>query len=93
MTLPKAELLDINIDTINKESYIHSKDGLIKNKITADDQTFAINSAQTAMAENVKNDTSLLMRAQTRAKELIANYINNLGQLSDTEYQIIWISE
>ena len=63
------------------------------NKITADDQTAAINSAQIKMSESVKNNKSLLLNAQGRAQELIENYIQKLGEISDTEYQIKWIYE
>lgn len=93
VTLPNAELLDIDIceDNTNKISYIVSPDGLIKNKITADEQTAAINSAQTEMSESVKNNKTLLFNAQERAKELIGNYIAKMGEISGREYQINWV--
>lgn len=92
VTLPNAELLDIDIceDDLNKESYIVSADGLIKNKITADMQTSAINSAQAEMEKNVKNNMSLLLNAQKRAQDLIENYIVRMGEISGVEYQIKW---
>ena len=95
VTLPNAELLDIDIceNDLNKGSYINSADGWIKNKITADDQTAAINSAQIEMSESVKNNKSLLLNAQDRAKALIENYIKNWGEISNTEYQIKWVYE
>lgn len=93
VTLPNAELLDIDIceNDLSGDSFKKSADGWIKNKITADDQTAAIYSAQTEMVENVKNNRSLLINAQYRAKKLIENYIKNLGEISDIEYQIKWI--
>lgn len=33
------------------------------------------------------------MRAQDRAKNLIENYINQLGEIWGAEYQITWIYE
>lgn len=95
VTLPNAELLDIDIyeNDLNGESYIKSADGWVKNKITADDQTAAINSAQIEMSENVKSNKSLLLNAQDRAKELIGNYIKKLGEISNIEYQIKWVYE
>lgn len=95
VTLPNAELLDIDIreNDLNEESYIKSADGWIKNKITADDQTAAINSAQIEMSESVKSNKSLLLNAQDRAQELIENYIKKLGEISNIEYQIKWIYE
>lgn len=35
----------------------------------------------------------MLVRAQDRAKNLIENYINQLGQISETDYQIKWVYE
>ena len=90
--LPDAQLLG---DTIceNDINQISSSDGWIKNKITADDQTAAIKSAQEEMSESIKNNRSLLLNAQDRAKELIENYINKLGEISNIEYQIDWVYE
>lgn len=94
ITLPNAELLDIDIYEINEKSYIKSADGWIKkNKITAEDQTEAINLAQTKMANSVKSNKMLLLNAQDRAKELIENYIKKLGEASNIEYQIKWKCE
>ena len=95
VSLPNAELLDIDIyeNDLNKESYIKSADGLVKNKITADDQTSAINSAQIEMSESVKNNKSLLLNAQDRAQELIENYIKKMGEISNIDYQIKWSYE
>lgn len=95
VTLPNAELLDINIqeESLTEDSYIKSADGLIKNKITATDQTATINSAQAEMAESVKNNKALLLNAQNKAKGLIENYIKKIGELSNTEYHIDWVFE
>lgn len=95
VTLPNAELLDINIqeESLTEDSYIKSADGLIKNKITATDQTATINSAQAEMVESVKNNKSLLLNAQNKAKGLIENYIKKVGELSNTEYHIDWVFE
>ena len=91
--IPNAKLLSIDISEsdLNEDSYISSGDSWFNtNKITAEDQTEAINNAQATMAESVKNNTALLMSAQTRAQELIENYIKQLGQLSNIEYNIQW---
>lgn len=51
ITLPEAEVLDISIDkkTLNEDSYITSQNSWNKNKITAEDQTEAIEKAQEEM--------------------------------------------
>ena len=94
--IPNAKLLSIDISEtdLNEKSYITSGDSWFNNnKITADDQTSAINNAQSTMAESVKNNSSLLLSAQSRAQELIENYIVQLGQLSNIEYKIEWVYE
>lgn len=92
VTLPTAELLNISIDeqTLNDNSYLSSANGLNKNEITADDQTAAINEAQQKMKETVQGNTALLLSAQNRAKVLIENYLKQLGEVSDIEYNIKW---
>lgn len=42
------------------------------------------------MKESVLNNKSLLISAQDRAKQLIENYINQIGEISDTTYNITW---
>lgn len=91
--IPNAKLLSIDIRDadLNENSYISSEDSHFNsNKITADDQTAAINKAQLEMAKSVKNNSALLLNAQNRAQELIKNYIVQIGTLSGTEYEIEW---
>lgn len=92
ITMPEAEVLKITIDktTLSEESFISSHDGWNSNKITADDQTQAINNAQQEMERTVKNNSSLLLTAQNRAKMLIENYINQLGEVAGITYNIQW---
>ena len=96
VTLPKAELLSVNVDPkeLNENSYIASEDAFFNsNKITATDQTNAIKNAQAEMENSVKSNSTLLLNAQNRAKDLIENYIVQLGKLSNVEYKIEWIYE
>lgn len=95
ISIPNAELMNISVEesTLNEESYISSADGLNSNKITAEDQTAAIENAQKEMEESVKNNFALLLSAQSRAKDLIKNYIDRLGEVSGVEYKITWVYE
>lgn len=92
ITIPKAEILSINIDpaSLNEESYIFSEDSWNPNYITADDQTNAIEAAQNNMRETVLNNSTLLVNAQNRAKTLIENYIHQLETASGTDFEIRW---
>jgi sorbitol-specific phosphotransferase system component IIBC len=94
--IPEAKLLSISIrqEDLNEDSYITSNESWFnKNKITAEDQTTAINEAQEKMEESVKNNTALLMKAQNRAKELIENYIVQMGEITGVQYKIQWTYE
>lgn len=96
VTLPKAKVLGIDIDKdkLDKDSYIYSEDSFInKNEITAEEETEAINVAQKEMREQAENNEQLLTTARERAKELILNYINELGDLSGINYNTTWVYE
>ena len=86
-------LIDVNVAsaTLNEESYIISPDGLNPNKITAEDQTAAIEKAQEEMKRSVENNSALMSAAQERAKELIEAYIIQLGTEAGVEYNITWV--
>lgn len=91
ISMPNAKLLSIDIEELTQDSYIISEDGwLIKNKITAEEQAAAINDAQAAMKKSVESNFALLLNAQNRAKDLIENYINKMGELSCVSYTIQW---
>ena len=90
--LPKAKVLGISIDkdSLNENSFILSEDGWNSNEITAEDQTNAIQNAQENMETTVKANESLLLSAQNRAKSLISNYIEQIGNLMGTHYETEW---
>ncbi len=91
--LPEAEILNIGIkkDTLNKNSYSYSADGVIfKNKITTEDQEEGIKAAQKQMKKVVQENTSLFTKAENKAKELMKNYITKIGEATGVEYVIKW---
>lgn len=78
-------------NTLTEDSYISSADGwLIKNKITTEDQQDAINKGQEEMENAVIENQALFRQAEERAKKLIENYINNLGEAVGKGYTIEW---
>ena len=91
--IPQAELQYIGIKegSYNEESVIVSNDAFFnKNKITVEDQQEAIASAQKSMEEKIINNKDLMTKAQDRAKTLIENYINNIGNATGVTYNIEW---
>ena len=91
--LPKAEILSISPvkETLSEKSYVVSQDRLIfKNKIAVEDQEAAIKAGQEEMKSSIMENSSLFIKAENKAKELIENYINEIGKLTETEYIINW---
>ena len=92
LTLPPPTVTcTVDSASWNPNSYVISEDSLIKkNPITADDQNRAINKAQQDMKNAVLNNPSLLASAETQARELIENYIEQVGRLTGVEYTVYW---
>lgn len=89
ITIPEAKVLDctVNSDSLTKDSYIVDVKSA---KITAEDETRAMNEAKAKMLETAKSDKALLISAQERAKELVKNYVENIGACVDKNYNIVW---
>lgn len=92
VTIPRAELQSYQVADISESNFVFEKDSANSNPITADDQTAAVNEAQEKMRATIEKDEALLIRAEERAKDLIKNYIEQLGQASGIEYEIHWKS-
>ncbi len=92
ITLPEPQVTcRVDSDSWTKDSYVISDDQWIqKNPITAADQVQAVNEAQTAMEENIRNNSSLLNTAKLQAKELIENYIAQIGEATGVTYTVSW---
>lgn len=96
ITLPEPTITcNIVEGSWNKDSYIIQPDtgkfaGVIpnKNSISVDDQTQAVVTAQKDMEKQVRNNSALLKTAEAQAGELIRNYINQIGELTGTQYQV-----
>lgn len=92
ITIPEAKVLSVTIneDSYNKDSYIAEKDALNGNPITAEDATQAVNEANEEMKRTAQENSALLANAQYRAKDLIENYIQQIGKATGIEYSINW---
>ncbi len=44
------------------------------------------------MEESAKNDTILLSNAEDKVKQLMEDYVKNVGECTGTEYKIEWKS-
>ena len=90
ITIPNAKPISYEVLNIDKSNYVASEDGWNENAITAQIQTDAVGKAQENMKKSVEENTALLARAQDRAKRLIENYIDKLGDASEIKYEIVW---
>lgn len=87
ITLPRAQVLDckVNGDSLSKDSYIVDKASA---PVTAEDEVYAFQEAQASLRQDVEADQNMLNLAQTRAEELLRNYVNSLAKATGTEYQV-----
>ncbi len=92
VTIPKAKILSITVDSdsYNEDSHVISEDGINSNPLTSEDETSIMSSAEDDMKKLILDNKSLLITAQDRAKKLIENYINQIGEITDVKYNITW---
>lgn len=90
ITIPDAEVLgnEVNEEEFNEDSIVVA-DGSAK--VKAEDQTKALKKAQKNMVREAKNDTALLANAKERAKTLLEEYVNNIGDAVGKKYIIEWV--
>ncbi len=87
ITLPRARVLNcsVNGDSLSPDSYIVDKASA---PVTAEDEVYAFQEAQASLRQDVEADQNMLNLAQTRAEELLRNYVNSLAKATGTEYQV-----
>ncbi|MBQ6554169.1 MAG: DUF4230 domain-containing protein [Firmicutes bacterium] len=95
VTLPRPDInCTVNPDSWTPESHVESEDNLANpNPITMQDCTQAINEAQAEMQAKTEQNTALINAAEQQAKELITNYIKQVGGVTGNEYTITWVNE
>lgn len=59
--------------------------------ITTEEKARAFSEAQTTMRANVEADAGILKQAKDNAKELLKQYIINVGEQIGQEYTVEWI--
>ena len=90
VTIPKAELQgDPQIDESSISEPV-TELGLFTG-ITAEEKTAPLRKAQQNMAEETANDTVLLTQAQERAKEILENYVVNVGEAIGQDYTVKFV--
>lgn len=87
--IPDAEVQSTSLDKSTLSEPLTDKG--VFTKITTEEKTEALSSAQQSMKETAQKDTSLLAQAKEHAKLILQGYINNLGEEFNEEYTIKWV--
>lgn len=87
--IPDAEVQSTSLDKSTLSEPLTDKG--VFTKITSEEKTEALSSAQQNMKETAQKDTSLLAQAKEHAKLILQGYINNLGEEFNEEYTIKWV--
>ena len=87
--IPNADVQSTSLDKSTLSEPLTDKG--VFTKITTEEKTEALSSAQQNMKETAQKDTSLLAQAKEHAKLILQGYINNLGEEFNEEYTIKWV--
>lgn len=87
--IPDAEVQSTSLDKSTLSEPLTDKG--VFTKITTEEKTEALSSAQQNMKETAQKDTSLLAQAKEHAKLILQGYINNLGEEFNEKYTIKWV--
>ncbi len=91
ITMPKAKVLDVaNVKSNQRVSY-ESKDGWKKGENPQDYKDQALEKGKERMRERAEASDDMLKLAQNRAKQIIKNYIDKIGEQNGAEYTITWV--
>lgn len=90
ITIPEAEVLQCEVDenSLSKDSFIVDSKSA---DITAEDQTYAFEQAQQDLWDAAASDTALLSQAQERTKQLLEDYVKNIGDAFGVKYTVKWV--
>ncbi|MGB4661750.1 MAG: DUF4230 domain-containing protein [Mobilitalea sp.] len=89
--VPEAEILNINADPESMGKMVADTGKFTE--ITASEKAEAFSEAQTTMKSNAENDNSILTQAHNNAKELLKQYVVNVGEQMGQHYTVKWIIE
>ena len=88
VTIPKAEVLNIDLD---EDSIYVRSDTSIFAGISARDKVKTLGDAQDDMEKTAKENESMLMQGQVRAKIVIERYIQKIGVAIGKVYTVEWV--
>lgn len=87
--VPEAKILEINAKKDSMSDPIYENG--VFTTVSIEEKAEAFSAAQKAMRENAESDESLLKQAHSNAKELIKQYVLNVGEQIGQKYTVEWI--
>ena len=89
--VPDAQILDVDAD-VNSMNEPITETGKLTN-IISEEKSEAFSEAQAAMRKNAEADDSILIQAKNNAKELLKQYVLNLGEQMGVQYKVEWLDK
>lgn len=89
--VPPAEVLDVDVDSKSMTDPIVETG--VFTTISDEDESQAFQDAQATMRKNAQSDEKNLKKAHDNTKDMIEQYIVNMGKLIGQEYQVEWIKK
>ena len=90
--IPPSKILEngckVDPESLNAKRFHSKEEGLLVDKINADDEKAALSAAKKSMEKEAKENRILFVQADERAKELIRNYIENVGKVNNKKYNV-----
>lgn len=89
--VPEAQILSVDADG-EKMSDPITETGVFT-EITSEEKAKAFSEAQKTMRKNAQSDVSIMKQARNNAKELLEQYIINVGENVGEEYKVEWMNK
>lgn len=88
ITMPQAEILNVNVDEGSiSEPAVETAPLTF---FTTEEKTEALSKAQQIMRDTANEDDTLKFQARERAKELLESYVTSVGESIGVEYTVKW---
>ena len=89
--IPPAKVLSVTCDTDSFSEPLEETG--VWTSITFDDRAAAFAEAQNTMTRAAEENTSLLLQARERTRQIVAEYIRSVGRQNGVEYTLEWIDD
>lgn len=90
IAVPDAEVLGLPDVDVASFSDLYYEKGLLT-EITTDEQADALKAAQDNMVQSVESNAQIMTRSKERAKELLEQYVKNVGEAIGKTYEVRFV--